>query len=83
MSTVEPFEDLVVWQKGRLLTDLIYQYTRQGAFAKDFGTGQMQRAAVSVVSNIAEDLNVAAVTSFINACYSLKPRVQNCDRNYL
>src|SRR5713101_6580466 len=55
MNKVERFEDLVAWQKARLLTSDIYQMTRQGAFAKDFGLGnQIQRAAVSVMSNIAE-----------------------------
>jgi four helix bundle protein len=52
---VEKFEDLIAWQKARALTKTIYQFTRQGAFAKDFGlSGQMQRAAVSIMSNIAE-----------------------------
>ena len=52
---VARFEDLVAWQKARSLTCDIYQMTRQGAFAKDFGLGnQIQRAAVSVMSNIAE-----------------------------
>jgi four helix bundle protein len=52
---VERFEDLVAWQKARLLTRAVYQCSRQGSFARDFGlSGQMQRAAVSVMSNIAE-----------------------------
>lgn len=55
MSKVEKFEDLVAWQKARELTKAIYQATRQGGFAKDFGlAGQIQRAAVSIMSNIAE-----------------------------
>jgi four helix bundle protein len=55
MSAVERFEDLVAWQKARILTRGIYQATRYGDFARDFGlAGQMQRAAVSVMSNIAE-----------------------------
>jgi four helix bundle protein len=55
MNKVERFEDLVAWQKARSLTCGVYQMTRQGAFAKDFGLGnQIQRAAVSVMSNIAE-----------------------------
>jgi four helix bundle protein len=52
---VERFEELVAWQKARALTGGIYQMTQQGGFAKDFGLGnQIQRAAVSVMSNIAE-----------------------------
>lgn len=49
------FEDLVAWQKARVLTRDIYAVTQQGRFAKDFGlSGQIQRAAVSIMSNLAE-----------------------------
>lgn len=55
MSEVNRFEDLVAWQKARALTKSVYQVTKRGDFAKDFGlANQMQRAAVSVMSNIAE-----------------------------
>jgi four helix bundle protein len=54
-QTLNRFEDLVAWQKARSLTKAIYQETRRGDFAKDFGlANQIQRAAVSVMSNIAE-----------------------------
>ena len=52
---VEFFEDLIAWQKARELTRAVYQVTKQGAFARDYElAGQMQRAAVSTMSNIAE-----------------------------
>lgn len=52
---VEQFEDLIAWQKARVLTQAIYRITRQGALRRDFGlAGQMKRAAVSIMSNIAE-----------------------------
>ncbi|MEJ5242148.1 MAG: four helix bundle protein [Desulfomicrobiaceae bacterium] len=55
MSKIEEFEDLIAWQKARELTRAIYVVTRRGAFAKDYGlSGQIQRAAVSIMSNIAE-----------------------------
>jgi len=55
MSKIERFEELIAWQKARELTAAIYRMTRQGSFAKDFGlSGQIQRAAVSTMSNIAE-----------------------------
>lgn len=55
MSGVERFEDLIAWQKARELTRAIYQVTQQGVFAKDYGlTGQIQRASVSIMSNLAE-----------------------------
>lgn len=52
---VERFEDLIAWQKARGLTREIYEITRKGAFARDYAlAGQIQRAAVSIMSNIAE-----------------------------
>ncbi len=52
---IERFEDLIAWQKARKLTRAVYQVSRRGAFAKDFGlSGQIQRAAVSIMSNISE-----------------------------
>ena len=52
---VNRFEDLIAWQKARTLTQTIYRMTRQGSLARDFRlSGQMQRAAVSVMCNIAE-----------------------------
>ena len=55
MAKIERFEDLIAWQKARELTRAIYEVTRHGAFAKDYGlSGQIQRAAVSIMSNLAE-----------------------------
>ena len=49
------FEDLIAWQKARILTSQIYQTTRSERFRADFGlVSQIQRAAVSVMANIAE-----------------------------
>ena len=55
MARIEKFEDLIAWQKARLLTARIYAVTRTGAFARDFGLrDQIRRAAISIISNIAE-----------------------------
>ena len=35
--SVDKFEDLIVWQKARVLTSKIYSATRSGSFSKDFG----------------------------------------------
>jgi four helix bundle protein len=52
---VQKFEDLIAWQQARLLVREIYQMTRRPPFARDPGlSGQARRAAVSVMSNIAE-----------------------------
>lgn len=55
LSGVTRFEELIAWQEARKLTKLIYQVTNEGKFVKDYGlSGQIQRAAVSIMSNIAE-----------------------------
>ena len=55
MAKVENFEDLEVWQLARALAYKIYELTKNGEFAKDFGLrDQIRRATVSIVSNIAE-----------------------------
>lgn len=55
MPKIERFEDLIAWQKARVLTQRVYETTRGAPFAKDFGlSGQIQRAAVSIMSNLAE-----------------------------
>ena len=52
---VARFEDLLAWQKAKQLCVDIYRVTGSGRFARDFGLrDQIQRAAVSVMSNIAE-----------------------------
>ena len=49
------FEELDIWKQARRLTGKVYKITRNGAFGKDFGlANQIQRASVSVMSNIAE-----------------------------
>ena len=55
MSKVQRFEDLIAWQKARQLTRRVYELTRKGGWARDFGlSSQIQRASVSIMSNIAE-----------------------------
>ncbi len=55
MGGAQRFEDLVAWQKARLLTAAIYRATSQGAFSRDYKLrDQICSAAVSIMSNIAE-----------------------------
>ena len=52
---VDRFEDLDAWKVARELSNLIYAFGRETGFAKDYGfKDQVQRAAVSVMNNIAE-----------------------------
>ena len=62
---IRRFEDLIVWQKARLLVAAVYQVTNDGAFSRDFGLrDQIRRAAVSVLSNIAEGHERARASEF-------------------
>jgi len=55
MSKVEKFEDLKVWQAGRVLCKVIHQYTIMDSFSKDYKLiGQIKGASGSVMDNIAE-----------------------------
>jgi len=55
MAKVKKFEEIQSWKKARSLTKPIYTATLAGPFAKDFGLrDQIRRAAVSILSNIAE-----------------------------
>jgi four helix bundle protein len=55
MSGIRDFEDLVAWQQARLLAGEIHGLGRTGAFRGNRGLrDQIQRASVSVMSNIAE-----------------------------
>ena len=54
-SRIDKFEDLIAWQKAQELALEIYRVTSEGRFAKDFGLkDQIQRASVSIMSNVAE-----------------------------
>lgn len=52
---IQRFEEMKVWRDARLLTKLIYQVTTCNGFKRDFGLrDQIQRATVSIMSNVAE-----------------------------
>jgi four helix bundle protein len=62
---IEKFQELIAWQKARVLTTEIYKTTSRGEFARDFGRkDQIRRAAVSVMSNIAEGFERARPAEF-------------------
>jgi len=58
MDFVYSFEKLDVWQEARLLVKEIYRVTEFFPNSEKYGlSNQIQRAAVSVVSNIAEGVS--------------------------
>ena len=68
MAQIEHFEDIEPWKRGRELARDIYAVTGKGEFAKDYGLkDQIRRAAVSVISNIAEGFSRQTKNS-CNSC---------------
>ena len=66
MATFQRFEDIEAWKKARQLTKEIYALSNEGTFARDFGLkDQIRRAAVSVMSNIAEGFERSGTGDFL------------------
>ena len=66
MATVKRFEDLHVWQKTREFVRLIYSFSKQEGFARDFALkDQVRRAASSIMHNIAEGFGAGSDSEFI------------------
>ena len=66
MASINNFEELKSWQKARELAGYIYQLTRQDKFSRDYGLrDQIQRAASSVMHNIAEGFESGSDPEFV------------------
>jgi four helix bundle protein len=71
--TVQNFEDLNVWKQARLLIQEVYRLTKTEKFSRDFGLrDQIQRAAISVMSNIAEGFERGGNQEFSQFLYVAK-----------
>ena len=65
MAMISRFEDVQAWQEARRLVKMVYKLTGSGTFAKDFGLrDQIQRASVSVMTNIAEGFDCESKLEF-------------------
>jgi len=65
MTAITKFEDLIAWQEARKLVSMIYKATLDGPFSRDFGLkDQIQRAAVSSMTNIAEGFDNESTAEF-------------------
>ena len=70
MATVRQFEDLLCWQRARELTQEVYRALGK---INDYGfKDQIQRASVSVMSNIAEGFESGTKQEFLNYLYIAK-----------
>jgi four helix bundle protein len=67
---IESYKDLLIWQKGIELTGLIYDITDKFPGKENYGlVSQMQRAAVSIPSNIAEGFNRQHLKEYRQFCF--------------
>jgi four helix bundle protein len=63
--TIRKFEDIESWQEARELTKSVYEVTKAGEFAKDYGwRDQITRSAGSTMHNIAEGFDAGSNTEF-------------------
>ncbi len=70
MNGIGRFEDLIVWQKGKELTLLVYKTFRSN---KDFAfRDQIQRASVSIMNNIAEGFERKGAKEYARFLYIAK-----------
>jgi four helix bundle protein len=73
VMAVKNFEDLNVWKQARQLTQEVYRLTKTETFFKDFGLrDQIRRAAISVMSNIAEGFERGGNQEFVQFLYVAK-----------
>ena len=73
MPTIERFEDLRVWQEAREIVRIVYRLTGKFPPKERYGlASQIQRAAVSTMSNIAEGFERGTTKEFISFLYVAK-----------
>jgi len=67
LSTIKSFEELIIWQEARKFANNIYNLTKKYPQEEMYSlTSQMRRAAVSVMSNIAEGFDRRTTKEFIS-----------------
>ncbi len=67
MATIRTYADLDVWKKSMSLVEEVYKFTKTLPTDERFGlVTQMQRAAVSIPSNIAEGHGRRSTGAYLN-----------------
>ncbi len=91
-KAAKSFEDLHIYQKARELVNAIYKITQGKMFRCDLSlVDQIRRAAVSIMSNIAEGFERGSKTEFVQflyiakgSCGEVRAQLQiAADQNYL
>ncbi len=78
---IRRFEEIESWKKARELTKAVYVTTARQKFSRDFGLrDQIQRACVSIMSNVAEGFDAGSdkgLVSFLRYAYRSASEVES------
>jgi len=70
---IETFEELDAWKVARKLANLIYDFSKNDFFSRDYGfREQIRKAAVSVMNNLAEGFERGSNKDFIKFVFISK-----------
>ena len=92
MANIEKFEDIQAWLKARELAQIIYKFSQQSPFGKDFKLkDQILGSSGSVMDNIAEGFDRGGNKEFIHFLTISKASAaevksqpyRGLDRNYI
>ena len=73
MATIKRFEDIIAWQKARILNNRVGEIIDKGQFKKNFRLiGQIEGSAGSIMDNIAEGFERSGNKEFIQFLYVAK-----------
>ena len=73
MATFQRFEDVIAWQKARILCKLINGYTLKSLFSRDFKlVSQIKGSSGSAMDNIAEGFERGGNKEFIQFLFISK-----------
>ena len=74
MARIERFEDIKAWQEARVLVSMVYETTKSTkGFSNDYRfREQIQSAAVSIMSNIAEGFSRRSTKEFAQFLFVAK-----------
>lgn len=83
MTAITRFEEIDAWKSARELINQVYAISNQSGFNRDFGLrDQVRRAAVSVMSNIAEGFEGRTDVQFINFLEWRRHQLEKAGHNF-
>lgn len=67
MAGITRFKEIEAWKLARELTNIVYAFTNQDGFNRDFDLrDRIRRACISIMSNLAEGFESRTDVQFIN-----------------